>query len=121
MRVTKSGQLRNHAIDEHGSSGALVTHLASRRGSWSVVQIRLEPGGVVGTHTAGQDQLFSVVSGGGFVHGVGSEPVLLAERNTVLWASGQEHETTTRSEGLVAIVVEGDSLAETLLFAPDPN
>lgn len=121
MRVIESGELRSRAITEHGSSGAVVTHLASREASWSVVQIRLEPGGVLGMHPAAQDQFFFVVSGGGFVRSASSEPVPLAAGGAALWSSFEEHETRGGPEGLVAIVVEAKSLLETLLFAPGGN
>jgi quercetin dioxygenase-like cupin family protein len=121
MRVIESEKLRTRAIDEHGSRGALVTHLASRRGSWSVVQMRLEPGGVLGMHPAAQDQLFFIVSGGGVVREASSEPVPLGAGSAVLLSSGEAHETRAGPEGLVAMVIEGDSLAETLLLAPDAN
>lgn len=56
-------------IEQFGSTGAAGIHLAAGRGESHVYIIHLLPGGVIGPHPAGFDQLFLVLNGAGWVAG----------------------------------------------------
>jgi quercetin dioxygenase-like cupin family protein len=90
-----------------GSVNARVRRLAP---SAHVVVIEIAPGGVVGRHPAVVPQLFTVVSGAGWVSGGDGERAPINAGEAVLWEVGEEHESGS-DEGMTALVVEAESLA----------
>ena len=106
------GQDYGRAVSAYGSSGARVVHLL-RSIPVSVVTIYLEPHGVLGMHPAAAGQLFLVVAGSGWA-AAGAASCQLSPGTTVFWRQGEAHETRAGEEGLVAVVVEGESLIEAL-------
>jgi quercetin dioxygenase-like cupin family protein len=93
-------------IGEFGSAEASVVGV-TRDGH--VVVISIGPGGLVGRHPAGADQLFLVVSGSGWVSGPDGQRVALRAGEAVVWSAGEEHESGS-DEGLTALVVEAEQL-----------
>jgi hypothetical protein len=59
----------------HDSIGLHATRIAAGHGPVRLVCLRLDPGGVVGTHPAGAAQLFLVVAGDGWIAGPDGERV----------------------------------------------
>jgi quercetin dioxygenase-like cupin family protein len=108
MRIGQLDDDERRPITAHDSAGASVTPVA-KSDHVSVVQIELEPDGVLGMHPATVPQLFVVIAGEGTVRSGGSEPQLVAAGDAVWWDAGEEHETRSDT-GLLALVIESTSL-----------
>jgi quercetin dioxygenase-like cupin family protein len=93
-------------VTASGSVSARVRRLAVDA---HVVVIEVGPGGVVGRHPAGMAQLFTVVSGSGWVSGADGEREPIRAGEAVLWQPGEEHESGS-DEGMTVLVVEAESL-----------
>ena len=108
MRIGQLDDSQRSPITAHGSVGATVTPVA-REEHVSVVQIELEPDGVLGMHPAAIPQLFVVIAGEGTVRGADGEPRLVAAGDAVWWDAGEQHETRSGT-GLIALVIESPGL-----------
>jgi len=93
-------------IREFDSADASVVGVTT---SGHVVVISIEPGGLVGRHPAGAEQLFLVVSGSGWVTGPDGRRVALGAGEAAVWSAGEEHESGS-AEGMTALVVEAEQL-----------
>ena len=98
-----------HAITHFDSSGARIGGVARCAGEARVSLLQLDAGGVVGEHPAASAQLFLVVSGSGWVRGADEGRQPIASGEAALWEPGERHESGS-DEGLVAVIVEADSL-----------
>lgn len=74
-------------------------------GSGGVSVIRIEPGGILGRHSAVIDQLFCLIEGDGWVSGSDGGRVPLSRGQAALWQAGEGHESGTET-GMTALVVE---------------
>ena len=97
------------AIEQYGSRGFTHHRVALVEGGAAVSCVELAAGGVIGRHPAAGPQLLVVVEGAGYVSGADGVERTLATGEAVRWDAGEEHETRTDS-GLVAIVIEAESL-----------
>lgn len=113
MRCFNFNKGNGKSIDAYSSHGATIVHLLRHTEAF-VVTIYLEPGGVLGMHSATEDQLFLVIAGGGQAI-AGRDQCELVAGIGVLWQSGEEHETRAGEQGLTAIVLEGEGLGERLV------
>jgi quercetin dioxygenase-like cupin family protein len=70
---------------------------------------RVAPGGGLGRHPATYPQILAVLEGSGVVSGADGieEPIVAGE--AVFWHEGEEHETRS-TNGLTALIIEGESL-----------
>lgn len=116
MRVIQINHAREKDIHAHGSRGSHVAHLLGTMSRSNLVQIRMEPEGLLGMHQAFEEQLFIVIQGTGLVRSEDSEPIEIGEGDIVFWQRGEMHETASGPDGLKAIVLEGPSLGENLLI-----
>jgi quercetin dioxygenase-like cupin family protein len=89
-----------------GSVNAAVRRLAAEA---HVAVIDVEPGGIVGRHSAGGMQLFAVIRGSGWVSGGEGERDPIRAGEAVVWDLGEEHESGSE-EGMTVFVVEARSL-----------
>jgi len=108
MRIDRADDLPSRPITEFESDGVSVTHVA-RADHTSVVRIELSAGGRLGMHPASCSQLFIVVEGEGTVLTNQAAPTPVSVGTIVWWKQGESHETRSQT-GLVAIVIEADSL-----------
>jgi len=108
MRIGSLDDSERRPITDHGSVSASVVPVA-RGEHVSVVQIELEPNGVLGMHLAVVPQLFVVIAGEGTVQGGEGDPHLVAAGDAVWWDSGERHETRSTT-GLIALVIESPGL-----------
>ena len=90
----------------YDSIGLHATRIAAGDGQARLVCLRLDPGGVVGTHPAGAAQLFLVVAGDGWIAGPDGERVPITSGWGVRWAEGEIH-TSGTDTGMTALTVEG--------------
>jgi quercetin dioxygenase-like cupin family protein len=96
------------SITEFGSEGASIQRIATSD-EISVVRIALRAGGRLAMHPASRPQLFIVVEGAGTVCGDEGDAQTVSAGTSVWWQQGEFHETNTEL-GLVAIVIEANSL-----------
>jgi quercetin dioxygenase-like cupin family protein len=78
-------------------------------GFFQVGCMHFDPGGVIGFHPAGVNQLFLVVSGSGWVRDETSGRIPIRAGQAVYWEAGEGHESGTET-GMTAIVIEGPGL-----------
>ena len=92
--------------DEHGSRHVTMVELArlDTKTELRVHIARCGPGGVLGRHPAGLHQLFTVVSGSGWVADSTGRSVPVVEGQAVLWSPGEVHESGSETGMIVAIV-----------------
>lgn len=92
-------------IPEFDSRGAASVELAHGDGEAYAYAIHIEPGGVIGPHHAGFDQLYLVVRGSGWVAGAdGVRHAVGAERGAFI-PTGEEHSKGS-DVGMLAIMVQ---------------
>ena len=103
-RVLLTGE---REVTAPGSVSARVRRLTAGA---HVVVIEIEPGGVVARHPAGAFQLFTVVSGSGWVSGGDDEREPIGAGEAVVWEPGEEHESGS-DEGMTVLVVEAESIS----------
>ena len=96
-------------IGHYGSRGFTHFRLARVDGAAVLSCVEFAPGGVIGRHPAAAPQLLAVVEGSGHVSGADGRERPIRAGEAAQWDEGEEHETRTDT-GLVAIVVESDSL-----------
>jgi hypothetical protein len=102
-------------VRSFGSEGFRATRVAAGEGRVSLTCLRVEPGGLIGTHPATGAQLFLVIDGAGWVAGPDGERVQIAAGWGVRWDAGEIHTSGTHT-GLVALAIEGAPLD---LFEPE--
>lgn len=92
-------------IDQFESRGASSVDLAHGAGESHAYAIHIEPGGVIGPHPAGFDQLFLVVRGSGWVAGAdGVRQAVGAERGAFI-PTGEIHSKGS-DVGMLAVMVQ---------------
>ena len=96
-------------VEHYGSRGFTHFRVGLIEGSAVLGYVQLEEGGVIGRHPAPAPQLLIVVDGSGYVSGADGAEQGIAAGEAVHWELGEEHETRA-DKGLVAVVVEAESL-----------
>lgn len=92
-------------IEQFDSRGASSVELAHGDGEAHAYAIHIEPGGVVGPHPAGFDQLFLVVRGSGWVAGAdGVRQAVGLERGAFI-PTGEVHSKGS-DLGMLAVMVQ---------------
>ncbi|WP_327071196.1 hypothetical protein [Kitasatospora sp. NBC_01302] len=102
-------------ITRFGSSGLHATRIAAGEGAVHLTCLRVEPGGIIGTHPAPVPQLLLFIAGEGWVAGPDGERIAIAAGQGVRWDQGEDH-TSGTGTGFTAFAVEGAPLE---LFAPE--
>lgn len=109
MRILDLAGRPGRRIDSHGSRGFSVSALGLTADA-HLVAVTLAAGGVIGRHPAPGRQMLVVLTGDAIVSegtdGSG-EPVTVGPGQAAVWEPHEPHETRT-SNGLTALVVEGD-------------
>jgi quercetin dioxygenase-like cupin family protein len=96
-------------IERFGSRKVGVSRIVRSEGLFQAGCMHFDPGGVIGFHPAGVNQLFLVVSGSGWVRDETSGRVPIRAGEAVFWEAGEGHESGTET-GMTAIVIEGPGL-----------
>ena len=102
-------------IPYHGSTGLLATRIAAGEGPVRLTQLKVAPGGSIGTHPATDTQLFLVIAGSGWVAGPDGVRTPITAGQGARWEDGEVH-TSGSDTGFTALVVEGAPLA---LYEPE--
>lgn len=104
---------RARAIEEFAASGASSVDLAHGTGESHAYAIHFAPGGVVGPHPAGFDQLFLVVQGSGWIAGADGVRIRISTNCGAFVPTGEVHSKGSET-GMLALMVQAHafSLAE---------
>jgi quercetin dioxygenase-like cupin family protein len=105
IRIIGFHAARAVAIPDFGSSGASSVPLASGDGPTRAYAIHLAPGGVIGPHPAGWDQLFLVAQGSGWVAGADGVRHAIGPGEGALIPTGEVHSKGSDS-GLLAFMLQ---------------
>ncbi|AHG93557.1 Cupin 2 conserved barrel domain protein (plasmid) [Gemmatirosa kalamazoonensis] len=110
MHVIDCGAERATPITEYASRGASAQPLGDGAGEAHVYVVHLEPGGEIGAHPAGFDQLFLVVRGEGWVAGADGARHLVRAGHGAVIARGEVHAKGSDS-GCSAVMIQLTELA----------
>jgi quercetin dioxygenase-like cupin family protein len=103
---------QGRSLDEFNSSGVKFVPILREIENISTVGcMYLDPHGVIGMHPTVEDQLLLVVQGSAEVIGKEEEVIRVEQGSAVFWEAGESHETRAGSDGLIAIVIEGERLS----------
>ncbi len=105
-------------IEQYGSQRFRATRVAAGGGQIQLSCLALAPGGVIGTHTATETQLFLVIAGEGWAAGPDGQQMPISAGWGVRWDAGESH-TSGTDAGLVALAVEGGALDQFEPETPD--
>ncbi len=108
MRVLLAEGAAAKVVADFGSEGFTVSILGRALHS---VLAQLGPGGRIGRHPADVDQAFIVIAGAAIVSGEDHERLEVGPGQVVIWGAGESHETRS-DEGVVAIILEAEGLAD---------
>ena len=109
MRVIEFSRNRAQPIALFGSSSASSIRLADGQGEAHVYCVYFEPGGCIGEHPAGFDQLFLVMDGSGWVAGADGSRVTLTAGQGVIFENGEHHSKGSEG-GMTALMVQVSTL-----------
>ena len=109
MRIIDLRATPSVPINEFDASGATAHHVGSGGGATHVYVVHFAPGGVIGAHEAGFDQIFAPVQGSGWAAGADGmrHPVVVGE--AALIQRGELHAKGSDS-GLVALMLQVQQL-----------
>jgi quercetin dioxygenase-like cupin family protein len=96
-------------IHEFDASGATAHHVGSGGGATHVYVVHLAPGGVIGAHEAGFDQIFAPVQGNGWAAGPDGTRHPVAVGEAALIQRGELHSKGSDG-GMVALMLQVQQL-----------
>lgn len=105
IRIIDFGVEAAQPVELFSSSGTASVELAHGNGESHVYTLHFAPGGTIGPHPAGFDQLFLVVQGSGWVAGSDGICQSVGTNCGAFVSKGEVHSKGTVS-GMVAIMVQ---------------
>ena len=115
MHVFSFSAIKGRHISAFGSKGATISPITKGPRSQQTVALHLEPDGLLGSHKAVSDQLLIITSGfaeGTTKSGKSKTTYTLSPGSAILWRGGEVHEIRAGRDGLLGIILEGDTLAK---------
>ena len=112
MRIIDFGPKQSSPILDYGSRLAGAQRLADGTGEAHVYVVHLAAGGEIGTHLAGFEQLFLVVSGLAWVAGADGVKLRVQVGQGAVIARGERHAKGSEA-GCTAIMIQLAELAPT--------
>ena len=109
MTVVDFSPGRSSPIELFGSVRATSVPVADGSGAVHVYAVRFAPGGSIGRHEAGFDQLFLVVEGSGWAEGGDGVRVDLPAGRGAFFRKGEMHAKGSEA-GLTAIMVQAGEM-----------
>ena len=97
-------------ISQFGSTGASSVELAHGNGESHAYAVHFEPGGSIGPHPAGFDQLFLAVQGSGCVAGADGVRVSVGAQRGVFVPCGEIHSKGSET-GMLALMVQASTFS----------
>jgi quercetin dioxygenase-like cupin family protein len=111
MRVIETGREAAERIERFESQGAWSLKLGGGSGEAYVYSVHFDPGGEIGPHEAGFDQLFVVVEGSGWGAGADGARTPLVRGQAALFRRGEVHSKGSE-RGMQAIMIQVHELDE---------
>ena len=111
IRIVEFTAETSEPIESFSSILASAVPLARGVGESHVYAVHIEPGGEIGAHPAGFDQLFLIVQGSGWVAGSDGVRHSLAALQGAFVPKGETHAKGSEA-GMVAIMVQASSFAQ---------
>jgi quercetin dioxygenase-like cupin family protein len=105
IRLFRFNASQARPIEAYASSGASSCVLAHGQGESHVYVVRLEPGGIIGPHPAGFDQVFLAVKGSGWVAGTDGIRHEVHEESGAFIPVGEHHSKGSET-GMVAVMIQ---------------
>lgn len=121
MRVVRFARGSAEPIARFDSVGASAVRLGDGCGEAHVYCVYVDPGGEVGEHRAGFDQLFLVVDGSGWAAGADGVRVKLSVGEGAYLERGETHSKGSEA-GMTALMIQIDGLRPlSLASGPPPS
>jgi quercetin dioxygenase-like cupin family protein len=105
IRLLRFNANQAKPIEAYTSAGAHSCELAHGRGESHVYVIHFEPGGSIGSHPAGFDQVFIVIKGSGWVAGSDDIRHEIEEESGAFIPLGESH-SKGDEVGMVAVMIQ---------------
>lgn len=109
IRLLHFGKDQAKAIEAYESFGAYSSELAHGNGEVHTYVIHFRPGGAVGPHPAGFDQVFLVVQGSGWVAGSDGVRHSVVEGCAAFVPTGELHSKGSET-GMLAVMIQASNL-----------
>lgn len=97
-------------IERFGSGGASSVELAHGSGEAHSYAVHFQPGGSIGRHPAGFDQLFLVVQGSGWVAGADGVRLAVDQACGAFIPKGEVHSKGSEA-GMLAVMIQASEFA----------
>jgi mannose-6-phosphate isomerase-like protein (cupin superfamily) len=117
MQLFRFDATVGQSIDQFGSVNLIIARIIRAAGEISVICMHIGADGVVGYQQAGENQLFVVVEGAGWVRGQSDEQLPIVAGEAAFWTAGEWHEAGS-AQGMTAIVIEGKALDPAQTMSP---
>ena len=109
MRIVEFSRSSAQPIELFGSISASSVRIADGNGEAHVYCLYFGPGGIIGEHPTGFEQLFLVVNGSGWVAGADGSRVTLNAGQGVFFENGERHSKGSEA-GMTALMIQVSSL-----------
>ncbi len=109
MQILDGGRHVAQAIERFESRGAAAVRLGSGHGEAHVYAVYIEPGGEIGPHEAGFDQLFVATEGAGWAAGADGRRLPIEPGQAALFRRGEIHSKGSEI-GMTALMVQIEAL-----------
>ena len=109
MKIIDTSASEATPIERFESRGAASVALGSGSGACHVYAIHIEPGGEIGPHEAGFDQLWIAVEGEGWGAGADGERQALPNGGAMVFRRGEVHSKGSDT-GMKAIMIQMSTL-----------
>ena len=108
IRLFRFNASRAKPIHAYASTGAHSCELAHGYGESHAYVVHIEPGGIIGPHPAGFDQVILVVKGPGWVAGKDGIRQEVNEESGAFIPLGEEHSKGSNT-GMVAVMIQAST------------
>jgi len=119
IRLIDLSSTRAKAITQFDSRGATSIELAHGHGASHAYLVQLAPGGAIGPHPAGFDQVFMAIRGSGWVAASDGVRVAIGDNVAAVIARGESHSKGSET-GMLAVMIQADHFDFPLLQASPP-
>ncbi len=116
MKIYRFDSQVGKLITAFGSSGVIISRLAKPGEIVHVGAMNIGAGGAIGYHQATTRQLFVVVQGAGWVRGAEVAHIPISAGRAAYWEADEWHAAGSDG-GIVAIVIEGDTIEPGMFMA----
>lgn len=110
MDVIETGRETAERIEVYDSKASWSRPLGDGGGESHVYVLHFDPGGEIGAHEAGFDQLFIVVDGSGWGAGANGVRIPLRTGQAARFRKGEMHSKGS-DEGMTAVMIQSDGLS----------